>query len=105
MKMLADLLARALEMRADRITLEYNRGELEIFFVSGATGIGHVVDSERAHQLFEAIDQQVNLGNRFRGKIKIPLAGVEHAVAVRQYENFDEPAFELKITSAQKRLR
>jgi hypothetical protein len=34
--------------------------------------------------------------------MKIKVGGVEHLVTVRQYENFMEPAFELRIKPAKK---
>lgn len=100
LRTLTDILCRAVEIRADSVQLEYDRGELEVYFVSGATGIGTVVDRDAAGQIVESIVEQARPSARRRGTMKFALGETEYIVKVRQYENFMEPAFELQIKPA-----
>ncbi len=99
LRLLTELLEKALDGGADAIQLEYaSGGGLEVCFMCGHTGIGSLLrDRTLIRELIQTIYQLAKLETKVRGRFKLPVRGQACSVSVRVYENFGESAFELKI--------
>lgn len=92
------ILERAVDTRADSVHLEYECDGLEVTYMFAHTGIGELIgDRALASQVMACVVEKAKLRRRERGSMLVTLLGKEYTVSARQYENFGESAFELRL--------
>ena len=99
---LQGIIEEALQSGADSIELEYTDGGLEITYMTGQLGLGHVLsDRTLASELLGLIAELARLENKSRGVIVWTHAGKPYPIRVVEYDSFGEPAFRLKLGNPQ----
>jgi len=90
---LAGLIRKAIEFRADEIEIEYKVGYEEVFAMRNClgTGVGRIrSDSEEARALRRLL-------NKVKGKTEIRVDGDDYQIRVDIHESFSEDAFRVSF--------
>ena len=99
---LQEIIEEALQCGADSIELEYTDGGLEISYMAGHTGLGHILtDRTLARELLGLIVASAGLEDKSRGVITWTRAGKPYPIRVEEYDSFGESAFRLKLGKPQ----
>ena len=95
---LKDLLAKAVELKADTLEIEYKDGQEEVCAVRGNVGVGiAVLDSSGAEA--KALRQQIKkIGKKGQAVV---IDGKTFIVTVSIYDSFGEEAYRIKIGKPQ----
>ncbi len=92
------LLHEAVEAGADTVELERVPEGLEICFLKGGSGLGHVLkDQTLEEELIELIVRRAGLENRVKGKMNSDIGGKNCRITVEEYDSFGESCFRLKL--------
>jgi len=98
------LLEEAVKAGANCLELEWEERELVVYQYSGATGIGAVaIPKELQVAVLRAIVKTAKLTRQPTGRMLLTLMGQEYDVFVRQYDNYGEAAFTLRLNKGKKR--
>jgi len=88
---LAGLISKAIEFRADEIEMEYKDGYEEVFGMRDWLGIGKIESgSEEARALRQLL-------HKVKGKTKIRVDGEDYQIRVAIHESFGEDAFRVSF--------
>ncbi|MCX6926636.1 MAG: hypothetical protein NT154_26025 [Verrucomicrobia bacterium] len=91
-------LEEAVEGGANAIVFEYDSEGLEVCFMLGNVGAGRILkDSKLACALMQLIGDRAGLDTKAQGKMTWLVHGQPVQIAVKQYDNFGECAFRLKL--------
>lgn len=101
-RILVELLERALQGGAEGLDLEFDSsGALEVYAVSGASGIGQVIgDKQLGWGLMRTI-ARTKKGRTMR----LPLLGEMVTIRVGERDHFGEPAYELRFGKARPKVQ
>jgi hypothetical protein len=100
---LVRIMEGAIQARADSVGLEYEHGELIVYFYCGHTGLGEqLIPKELEEAVIDELVKRAGLSRRPNGKMAVTLMGKDFEVLVEQYQNFDEPAFTLTFREGKK---
>jgi len=96
--MLDQILQEAVEDGASSIELEYADGGLEICFMHGSSGLGHIVEDQQIiDTLMSEGVKRAKLENRTQGSFKTEIAGHPWKITVEEYDTFGESSFRLNL--------
>ena len=103
-RVLLGLLEDALRSGATSIELEWEGGELIVYFFKGITGIGASrVPREQEQELIEEIVKRARLSRSPKGKMQVGLLGKDYEVVVEVYDSFGDSAFGLTLKEPRKK--
>lgn len=95
------MLEHAIKTNAEYVELEYEDGDLFVYFGSGNTSFGSVfVNRDLIGLLIDTIVDRAQLRDRMKGRFSMNILGKDYNITVMQYDNFGEPAFNLRIKKA-----
>jgi hypothetical protein len=101
--LLQQMLEEALEVGATSIELEREPDGLEVSYMVGDSGFGHLIsDDETESALFDLIFQLADLEERLRGTMEVELLGKPRTIYVQQYESFGETCLRLFLQKPQR---
>jgi hypothetical protein len=103
---LVRVFGEAIQVGVTSLNLEYEDRELIVYYRAGNVGLGAARFTEGLDQaIIEELIKRAGLGRKSKGKMKLSILGSEYEVFVEQYDNFDEPAFNLTIKAPKKKTR
>lgn len=94
---LDDLLEAMLESEADKMTLEWVSGGLEVSIFGGSLGVGNVLPEPRATAIVGELITRAKLQRRSTGTFNARIGERERTFTVREYDHFGESAFEIRV--------
>ncbi|MEM7134783.1 MAG: hypothetical protein AAF702_51475 [Chloroflexota bacterium] len=98
MKALQKILEEAVDFDAESVTLEYASEGLEIYFMRGHMGAGHVIsDKKRVREIIRDVVDEANLERKAGGTIHLKISNKPYTVRVEEYDNFGDSAFRLSL--------
>ena len=99
---LKGIIEEALRYGADVVELEYADGGLEINYLVGQVGLGHVLtDHALARELLRMIVELAGLEKKSRGVMAWTQAGKTYRIRVEEYDSFGETAWRLTLGKPQ----
>jgi len=99
-RILLEILERALESGADAVTLEHVPEGVEVLYIHGQAGVGHVV-AERG--LISHVASRAGLVRRDRGEFSLAVRERRRTVLVEEYQNFGETGLRLRFRKPRSR--
>jgi hypothetical protein len=98
------ILEEAVQFGATDIELEYEVGDLVVYYIVGGTGIGDVrVPKQLQGKVLDEIVRRANLSDNFRGRMQVVLLGKDYDVIATMRESFGEWAFNLALRERKRR--
>lgn len=98
-KELDDILADFLDPNADRVTLEWTSGGIEVTTYCGPVGFGSVLPDPVAGSVVEELVTRAKLERKASGALEALIRGRQMKLIAREYDHFGEKAFEIRIRS------
>lgn len=98
---LDDLLAVFLDLEADRVTLEWTSGGIEVTTYKGSTGVGGVLADPVAKSIVEEVVARAKLEERTSGSLEAEIRGRQMKFIAKEYDHFGETAFEIRVSTAE----
>ena len=96
---LDDILAAFLDLKADKVTLEWTSGGIEVTTYRGSLGIGGVVTDPVAGSVVEELVTRAKLERKTSGLREASIRGRQMKFIATEYDHFGETAFELRVRS------
>jgi hypothetical protein len=93
---LDNLVAKAIDIGADALEVEYNDGCEEVYARKGNTGIGIAMLPSDGP---EATALRRQLRGAIRRKRRVHVEGIEFKLSVREYDSFGETAYHVEIVA------
>jgi hypothetical protein len=97
---LDDILAAFVDLEADRVTLEWTSGGIEVTIYRGPAGIGGVLANPVAGSVVKELVTRAKLEQRTSGPLEATIRGRQMTFVAREYDHFGETAFEIQVTTA-----
>lgn len=97
---LDDILAGFLDLKADRVTLEWTSGGIEVTTYRGPAGVGGVLAHPVAGSVVEELVTRAKLEQRTRGLLEARIRGRQMKFIAKEYDHFGETAFEIRVSTA-----
>ncbi len=94
---LDDILAGFLDLKADKVTLEWTSGGIEVTTYRGSTGIGGVLADPVAGSVVGELVTRAKLERRTSGLLEASIRGRRMKFIVKEYDHFGESAFEIRM--------
>ena len=103
---LVRVLEDAVRAGVDSVELEWEGRDLYAYQCLGHAAVGTApFPRELQGPVLEELVKRAGLGDKPRGKMLVTLLGKEYEVPVKEYENFGESAFVLKLKKGGKKNR
>jgi hypothetical protein len=96
---LDDILAGFLDLKADRVTLEWTSGGIEVTAYHGTAGVCGVLTDPVAGSVVEELIARAKLERRTSGLLKARIRGRRVKFVAKEYDHFGETAFEIRVRS------
>jgi hypothetical protein len=96
---LDDILRNLLEMKGDKVTLEWVPEGVEVTTYRGSLGVGSVVPRPLAGALMEEAASRVRRAERTARLFKARIGDRQVEFLATEYDSFGETAFEIKVRS------
>lgn len=93
---LDDVLDGLVELEADRVTIEWAQGGIEVTMYKGSTGIGGIVAAPHASAIVRELVSRAKLENRNRGLLKAKVRNRHMRFTAKEYDYFGESAVEMR---------
>ena len=93
---LDDILADVLDLEAERVTLEWTSGGIEVTTYRGPAGVGRVLADPVARSVVEELVRRAALERRTSGLLEASIRGRRMTFIAKEYDHFGETAFELR---------
>jgi hypothetical protein len=101
---LVRVLEEAVQAGVDSVELEWEGRDLFAFQCLGHAAVGTApFPRELQGPVLEELVKRAGLGDKPRGKLPVTLLGEKYEVPVKEYENFGESAFVLKLKKGGKK--
>lgn len=96
---LDDILTGFLDLKADKVTLEWILGGIEVTTYRGSMGIGGVLPDPVAGFVVGELVTRAKLDRRTSGLLEANLGGRRMKFIAKKYDHFGETAFEIRMRS------
>ena len=103
-QLLQQILDEAVEAGATSIELTREPDGLEVCYIVGSTGFGHLISDRKAEAaLFRLIFERAELDEREQGSMEVQLQGKPRTIRVEQFESFMETCLRLHLQEPPRR--
>ena len=103
---LTRVLEQAVEAGVNSIGLEYKGGELMVFHQIGPVGLGATrIAAELKEAVIRELVRRARPSRSRTGKMRVNLLGKDYEIAVDEYEDFGQSAFNLTLMERKKKTR
>jgi hypothetical protein len=96
LEQLDDVLEGLLEIEADRATLEWTSGGIEVTMWRGSHGVGGMLTGPRAEAIMKEVVARAKLERRSKGTFEARIGHREMKFTAEEYDHFGETAFEIR---------
>lgn len=105
-ELLQQILDEAVEGGATSVELTPEPDGLEVCYIVGSTGFGHLISDRKAESaLFRLIFERAGLDERERGSMEVELEGKSRTIRVEQFESFGETCLRLHLQEPARRRK